>query len=66
MACRRTRRFLCREKLGSSKFTGAAFLKPVPRDAVVYGQGEHALVLTKVPPRIRCCVRPALLAVPWP
>ena len=51
-------RFLCREQLGGSKFTGAAFLKPVPEDAVVYGSGEQALVLTKVSSPARLLPQP--------
>ena len=44
---RLTDRFLCRDPLGSSG-QSMGFLAPVPQDAVVYGSGESAVVLTRV------------------
>lgn len=40
-------RFVCRRKLGSKSGNSAAYMTPVPPDAVVYGSGDSALVLTK-------------------
>lgn len=40
-------RFVCRRKLGGKSTSPAAYLTPVPPDAVIYGSGESALVLTK-------------------
>lgn len=42
-----TDRFVCRDALGSSG-QSMGFLAPVPQDAVVYGSGESAMVLTRV------------------
>jgi len=44
---RRTDRFVCRDALGSSG-QSMGFLAPVPQDAVVYGSGESAVILTRV------------------
>ncbi|KAG2429619.1 hypothetical protein HXX76_010851 [Chlamydomonas incerta] len=40
-------RFVCRRPLGGKVGEGAALLTPVPVGAVVYGEGEQAVVLTK-------------------
>jgi hypothetical protein len=45
-------RFICREHLGSKRGNGAAFMSPVPAEAVVYGSGSNAVVLS----RVRCPV----------
>uniref|UniRef100_A0A383VRU7 DUF7755 domain-containing protein n=1 Tax=Tetradesmus obliquus TaxID=3088 RepID=A0A383VRU7_TETOB len=42
-----TDRFVCRKRLGGRKGEPAAYLTPVPPDAVVYGSGEGARVITK-------------------
>eukprot|EP00882_Tetradesmus_deserticola_P003891 GHRQ01004115.1.p1 GENE.GHRQ01004115.1~~GHRQ01004115.1.p1 ORF type:complete len:298 (+),score=112.83 GHRQ01004115.1:1388-2281(+) len=42
-----TDRFVCRTRLGGRKGEPAAYLVPVPPNAVVYGSGEAARVLTK-------------------
>ncbi len=42
-----TDRFVCREALGYNGVS-AGFLAPVPADAVVYGSGESAVILSKV------------------
>ena len=44
---RHTDRFVCRDALGSSG-QSMGFLAPVPQDAVVYGSGESAVILTRV------------------
>ncbi len=44
---RHTDRFVCRDPLGSSG-QSMGFLAPVPQDAVVYGSGESAVILTRV------------------
>lgn len=41
-----TDRFICRELLGVEK-NPAAYLKPIPANAVVYGSGEGAMILTR-------------------
>jgi hypothetical protein len=41
-------RFVCRKRLGGRKGEPAAYLTPVPPNAVVYGSGETARVITKV------------------
>ena len=48
--CRHADRFICRDKLGTGLSTAAAFLKPVPSSAVLYGSGEGASILSKVRP----------------
>ncbi|GLC44248.1 hypothetical protein PLESTB_000756800 [Pleodorina starrii] len=40
-------RFVCRRQLGGKVGEGAAMLTPVPVGAVVYGEGEAAVILTK-------------------
>ncbi|KAI8473164.1 MAG: hypothetical protein J3K34DRAFT_519180 [Monoraphidium minutum] len=40
-------RFICRRQLGGRKGEGAVYLTPVPPDAVVYGSGDTARILTK-------------------
>ncbi|EFJ44280.1 hypothetical protein VOLCADRAFT_106495 [Volvox carteri f. nagariensis] len=40
-------RFVCRRQLGGRAGEGAALLTPVPVGAVVYGEGEAAVVLSK-------------------
>lgn len=40
-------RFVCRKRLGGRKGETAGYLTPVPPGAVVYGQGDAAVVLTK-------------------
>ena len=40
-------RFVARDALGSSG-QSMGFLAPVPQDAVVYGSGESAVILTRV------------------
>jgi hypothetical protein len=50
------RRFVCRKRLGGRKGEPAAYLTPVPPNAVVYGSGETARVITKV-----CAVAEAAL-----
>ncbi|KAG2488505.1 hypothetical protein HYH03_013008 [Edaphochlamys debaryana] len=40
-------RFVCRRTLGGRQGEGAAYLTPVPAGAVVYGEGETAVVLSK-------------------
>ena len=47
---RHTDRFVCRDALGRSG-QSMGFMAPVPQDAVVYGSGESAVVLT----RVGCC-----------
>lgn len=43
-------RFVCRERMGDGvKDRSAIYLTPVPEDAVVYGSGESAVILSKVP-----------------
>ena len=46
---RHTDRFVCRDALGASG-QSAGYLSPLPQDAVVYGSGESAVVLTRVRP----------------
>ena len=40
-------RFICREFLGERTDNSAAFLTPIAPDAVVYGSGDDAVVLSK-------------------
>ncbi|GIM15970.1 hypothetical protein Vretimale_18642 [Volvox reticuliferus] len=40
-------RFVCRRQLGGNTGAGASLLTPVPVGAVVYGEGEAAMILTK-------------------
>ncbi|GLI69695.1 hypothetical protein VaNZ11_014384, partial [Volvox africanus] len=40
-------RFVCRRQLGGIAGEGAALLTPVPVGAVVYGEGEAAMILSK-------------------
>lgn len=43
-----TDRFICRERMGDSvPDRSAVFLTPVPENAVVYGSGESAVIMTK-------------------
>ncbi|KAF6257027.1 hypothetical protein COO60DRAFT_1526268 [Scenedesmus sp. NREL 46B-D3] len=42
-----TDRFVCRKRLGGRKGEPAAYVTPVPPNAVVYGSGEAARVITK-------------------
>lgn len=42
-----TQRFICREDVGTEG-TSAAFLTPLPPNAVVYGSGEQAVLMTPV------------------
>ncbi|GAB4821531.1 hypothetical protein N2152v2_008577 [Parachlorella kessleri] len=42
-----TDRFICREFLGERTDTSAAYLIPISPDAVVYGSGDDAVVLSK-------------------
>jgi hypothetical protein len=44
---RRRRRFIARRLLGGRTGEGAALLKPVPPGAVVYGEGDAAVVLSR-------------------
>ena len=46
---RHTDRFLCRDALGAAG-QSAGYLSPLPQDAVVYGSGESAVILTRVRP----------------
>ena len=41
-------RFQCREKLGVTQGEGAAWLTAVPLDALVYGSGDSAILISKV------------------
>jgi hypothetical protein len=41
-------RFVCRQRLGGRKGEPAAYLTPVPLNAVVYGTGDAARIITKV------------------
>lgn len=41
-------RFVCRKRLGGRKGDPAAYLTPVPPNAVVYGTGDAARIITKV------------------
>eukprot|EP00878_Enallax_costatus_P020136 GHUV01021268.1.p3 GENE.GHUV01021268.1~~GHUV01021268.1.p3 ORF type:complete len:134 (+),score=37.81 GHUV01021268.1:691-1092(+) len=41
-------RFVCRKRLGGRKGDPAAYLTPVPPNAVVYGTGDTARVISKV------------------
>ena len=41
-------RFQCREKLGVTQGEGAAWLTAVPLDALVYGSGDSAVLISKV------------------
>lgn len=41
-------RFVCRTRLGGRKGEPAAYLTPVPPNAVVYGSGDAARVISKV------------------
>jgi hypothetical protein len=43
-----TQRFICRERLGREGGSGAAFMTPLPPNAVVYGSGEKAVLMTQV------------------
>ncbi len=40
-------RFVCREALGEGGREAAAYLRPVPPGAVVYGSGDSSVVVTK-------------------
>ncbi|KAL4427631.1 hypothetical protein ABPG75_001720 [Micractinium tetrahymenae] len=42
-----TDRFVCREALGEGGAEAAAYLRPVPPGAVVYGSGDAAVVVSK-------------------
>lgn len=44
----RSQRFVCRDTLGGRGAQPAAWLTPVPAEAVVYGSGEAAVILSKV------------------
>lgn len=44
----RSQRFVCRDSLGDKTSRPAAWLTPVPAEAVVYGSGDAAIILTKV------------------
>ena len=46
---RHTDRFVCRDALGAAG-QSAGYLSPLPQDAVVYGSGESAVILTRVRP----------------
>ncbi len=46
---RHTDRFVCRDALGAAG-QSAGYLSPVSQDAVVYGSGESAVILTRVCP----------------
>lgn len=48
-------RFVCREYLGDRAENSAAFLAPIDPDAVVYGSGNEAVVLSK---QQVCCAAP--------
>ena len=41
-------RFVCRQKLGFHADAGAEYVTPLPENAVVYGSGDKAIVLTRV------------------
>jgi hypothetical protein len=41
-------RFVCRQRLGGRKGEPAAYLTPVPPNAVVYGTGDAARIISKV------------------
>ena len=41
------RRFVCREALGEGGREAAAYLRPVPPGAVVYGSGDSSVIVTK-------------------
>mmetsp|Transcript_41844 Transcript_41844/g.99258 ORF Transcript_41844/g.99258 Transcript_41844/m.99258 type:complete len:392 (-) Transcript_41844:120-1295(-) len=42
-------RFICRQRMGcKNSERSAAYLTPVPEDAVVYGSGESAVIMSKV------------------
>lgn len=41
-------RFVCRQKLGLHAGAGAEYVAPLPENAVVYGSGDKAIVLTRV------------------
>lgn len=42
-----TDRFVCRESLGEGGEEPAAYLRPIPPGAVVYGSGDNAIIVTK-------------------
>lgn len=42
------RRFVCRRRLGGRRGEAAAYLTPIPPDAIVYGMGDAARIITKV------------------
>lgn len=44
----RSQRFVCRDTLGGRSARPAAWLTPVPAEAVVYGSGDAAVILSKV------------------
>lgn len=46
----RAQRFVCRDVLGGRGPRPAAWLTPVPAEAVVYGSGDAAVILSKA-----CC-----------
>ena len=41
-------RFVCRRKLGLHADAGAEYVTPLPENAVLYGSGDKAIVLTRV------------------
>ena len=41
-------RFVCRQKLGLHADAGAEYVTPLPENAVVYGSGDKAIILTRV------------------
>lgn len=47
-------RFVCRQRLGGRKGEPAAYLTPVPLNAVVYGTGDAARIITKVSRLLGC------------
>lgn len=40
-------RFVCRDRIGESATSSAAFLPAIPAHAVVYGAGESSIILSK-------------------
>lgn len=56
----RSQRFVCRDSLGDKTSRPAAWLTPVPAEAVVYGSGDAAIILTKV-----CCTGVCCRWVYW-